>query len=210
MMITTTGRDAVLHLSSADERLGKIITTVGSYTIETGGDPFQSLVSSIMYQQLAGAAADAIHARFLKLYDGRFPSPAILAATPDAQLRAVGLSVRKAEYMKGLAAVVAGGTLDLASLAAMEDEQVVEQLTTVRGIGRWTAEMFLIFCLGRPDVLPVGDLGLQRAVQKAYSLRKLPAQERIVKIARPWRPYRSVATWYLWRSLEEKFFKTVD
>jgi DNA-3-methyladenine glycosylase II len=112
--------------------------------------------------------------------------------------------------MKGLAAVVAGGPLDLASLAAMEDEQVVEQLTTVRGIGRWTAEMFLIFCLGRPDVLPVGDLGLQRAIQKAYSLRKLPAQERIVKIARPWRPYRSVATWYLWRSLEEKFFKTVD
>ncbi|MEO9364397.1 MAG: DNA-3-methyladenine glycosylase [Nitrososphaera sp.] len=203
-----TGMDAiVLHLSGADERLGSIIKRVGSYTIETGGDPFQSLVSSIMYQQLAGAAADAIHSRFLKLYDGRFPSPAALAATSDERLRAVGLSVRKTEYMKGLAAVVAGGTLDLASLAAMQDEQVIEQLTTVRGIGRWTAEMFLIFCLGRPDVLPVGDLGLQRAIQKAYSLRKLPAPERIEKIARPWRPYRSVATWYLWRSLEN--FKTM-
>jgi DNA-3-methyladenine glycosylase II len=199
--------DALLHLSSADERLGGIIKAVGSYTIETGGDPFQSLASSIMYQQLAGAAADAIHARFLKLYDGRFPSPAMLAATSDVRLRAVGLSGRKTEYMKGVAAVVAGGTLDLASLAAMQDEQVIEQLTTVRGIGRWTAEMFLIFCLGRPDVLPVGDLGLQRAVQKAYLLRKLPAPERIEKIARPWRPYRSVATWYLWRSLEK--FKTV-
>lgn len=199
--------DAILHLSGADDRLGSIITAVGSYTIVTGGDPFQSLVRSIMYQQLAGSAADAIHARFLGLYRGRFPSPARLAATPDAQLRAAGLSGRKVEYMKGLAEGVSGGRLDLAALAAMEDEQVIEQLTMVRGIGRWTAEMFLIFCLGRPDVLPVGDLGLRRAMQKAYLLRKLPSPERMEKIARPWRPYRSVATWYLWKSLEK--FKTV-
>jgi DNA-3-methyladenine glycosylase II len=200
--------DAILHhLSGVDERLGSIITSVGSYTIVTGGDPFQSLVRSIMYQQLAGSAADAIHARFLRLYRGRFPSPVRLAATPEAQLRAIGLSGRKTEYVKGLAADVSGGRLDLASLAAMEDELVIEQLTTVRGIGRWTAEMFLIFCLGRPDVLPVGDLGLQKAVQKAYFLRKLPSPERMEKIARPWRPYRSVATWYLWKSLEK--FKTI-
>ncbi|AIC16787.1 DNA-3-methyladenine glycosylase family protein [Nitrososphaera viennensis] len=206
-MMMITGMDAILHLSGVDERLGSIITAVGSYTIVTGGDPFQSLVRSIMYQQLAGSAADAIHARFLKLYSGRFPSPARLAATPDAQLRAVGLSGRKVEYVKGLAAGVAGGRLDLASLATMEDEQVIEQLTTVRGIGRWTAEMFLIFCLGRPDVLPVGDLGLQRAIQKAYCLHKPPTPERMEKIARPWRPYRSVATWYMWKSLEK--FRTI-
>lgn len=201
--------DAILHLSRADERLAGIITAVGSYTIVTGGDPFQSLVRSIMYQQLAGSAADAIHARFLKLYGGRkFPSPARLVSTPDAQLRAVGLSGRKAEYLKGLAAAVSGGRLDLASLAAMQDdEQIIRQLTTVRGIGRWTAEMFLIFCLGRPDVLPVGDLGLQRAMQKAYNMRKLPAPERMEKIAQPWRPYRSIATWYMWKSLEK--FKAI-
>ncbi|WP_415281524.1 DNA-3-methyladenine glycosylase family protein [Candidatus Nitrososphaera sp. FF02] len=196
-----------MHLSGADVRLGSIITTVGGCTIITGGDPFQSLVRSIMYQQLAGAAADAIHARFMALYRNRFPSPTKLAATPDERLRSVGLSGRKTEYMKGFAAEVSKGRLDLASLAAMEDERVIEQLTTVRGIGRWTAEMFLIFCLGRPDVLPVGDLGLQRAIQKTYGLRKLPAPEKIEKIALPWRPYRSIATWYMWKSLEK--FKAI-
>jgi DNA-3-methyladenine glycosylase II len=200
-------REAILHLSGADRRLGGIITRVGDYTIQTGGDPFQSLVSSIMYQQLAGSAADAIYARFLKLYNGRFPSPSRLAATPDERLRGAGLSGRKAEYIKGLAAAVSEGRLDLASLASMQDGQVVEQLTAVRGIGRWTAEMFLIFCLGRPDVLPVGDLGLQRAMQKTYLLRKALTPERMEKIAVPWRPYRSVATWYMWKSLEK--FKAI-
>ncbi len=199
----------LLHLSRADRRLAGIIKTVGRYTIVTGGDPFQTLARSIMYQQLAGSAADAIHARFLKLYGGRkFPSPERLAATPDEQLRAVGLSGRKTEYLKGLAAAVSVGSLDLASLATVQDEEhVIEQLTTIRGIGRWTAEMFLIFCLGRLDVLPVGDLGLQRAMQKAYGMRKLPAPERMEKIALPWRPYRSVATWYMWKSLEK--FKAI-
>lgn len=157
-----------MHLSGADVHLGSIITNVGGCTIITGGDPFQSLVRSIMYQQLAGAAADAIHARFMALYRERFPSPAKLAATPDERLRSVGLSGRKTEYIKGLAIEVSKGRLDLASLAAIEDERVIEQLTTVRGIGR-------------PDVLPVGDLGLQRAIQKTYGLRKLPAPERIEK-----------------------------
>ena len=200
--------DAVLHLSDADERLRRIITAVGSYAIITGGDPFQSLVRSIMYQQLAGSAADAIHGRFLRLYGGKHPSPTRLAATPSADLRSIGLSSRKVEYLKGLATDIASGKLNLASLAQMEDEEVIGQLTTVRGIGRWTAEMFLILCLARPDVLPVGDLGLQRAMQKVYGLRKLPTQKRMEEIAKSWRPYRSVATWYMWRSLEK--FKTVS
>ncbi|MEM3161339.1 MAG: DNA-3-methyladenine glycosylase [Nitrososphaera sp.] len=196
-----------MHLTRADPRLGRIIRSVGDYTIESGGEPFQSLVEAIMYQQLAGSAADAIHGRFLKIYKGSFPTPARLLKTPAEKLRAVGLSGRKTEYIRDLAARVHSGSIDLAALARMGDEQVVEKLTEVKGIGRWTAEMFLIFCLGRPDVLPVGDLGLRRAMQKAYLLRSLPEPDKMEKIATPWRPYRSVATWYLWKSLDR--FKTI-
>jgi DNA-3-methyladenine glycosylase II len=198
---------AILHLAGADARLGAIISSVGSYTIKRGGEPFQALVEAIMYQQLAGSAADAIHARFLKLYRDKFPAPERLLSTPDERLRTAGLSGRKIEYMKDLAGRVSDGRLDLAGLAAMGDEQIVEQLSEVKGIGRWTAEMFMIFCLGRPDILPVGDYGLRRAMQKTYRLRDLPAPERMTKIAQPWRPYRSVATWYMWKSLEK--FRTI-
>lgn len=160
-----------------------------------------------MYQQLAGSAADAIHGRFMKMYNGNFPAPARLLKTPVEKLRGVGLSGRKAEYMRDLAFRVRSGSIDLAALAKMGDEQVIEKLSEVKGIGRWTAEMHLIFCLGRPDILPVGDLGLRRAMQKAYSLRALPEPEKMARIALPWRPYRSVATWYLWKSLDK--FKTI-
>jgi DNA-3-methyladenine glycosylase II len=200
-------QDALRHLSSADARLAGVIRSVGRYTIKTGGEPFQSLVEAIMYQQLAGSAADAIHSRFMKLYGGRFPAPARLLSTSEEMLRSVGLSGRKVEYIRDLAGRVDRGQLDLEGLAAMEDERVVNQLIEVKGIGRWTAEMFLIFCLGRPDVLPVGDLGLCKAVQKTYMLRVLPLPEKMEKIALPWRPYRSVATWYMWKSLEK--FKTI-
>jgi DNA-3-methyladenine glycosylase II len=205
-------KQAVAHLSSADPRLAGIIRRVGRCTMRRDGDPFQSLVGAIMYQQLAGSAADAIYARFMKLYENRFPTPArLLATTATANegslLRAVGLSGRKIEYMKDLAQRVHDGRLDLAGLASLGDDEVIERLTEVKGIGRWTAEMFLIFCLGRPDVLPVGDLGLQKAMKVAYSLRALPAPARMQKIAEPWRPYRSVATWYMWKSLEK--FKAI-
>jgi DNA-3-methyladenine glycosylase II len=200
-------QDALSHLSSADARLADVIRSVGRYAIKTGGEPFQSLVEAIMYQQLAGSAADAIHSRFMELYGGRFPAPARLLSTPEERLRSAGLSGRKVKYIMDLAGRVDRGQLDLEGLAAMEDEQVVERLTEVKGIGRWTAEMFLMFCLGRPDVLPVGDLGLRRAMQKTYMLRVLPLPEKMEKIALPWRPYRSVATWYMWKSLEK--FKTI-
>lgn len=198
---------AIEHLSAADVRLAVIIKSVGGYTISAGGEPFQSLVEAIMYQQRAGSAADAIHGRFMALYRNRFPAPPRLLLTPEEKLRSVGLSGRKVEYIRDLATRVNSKQLDLNGLAAMQDKQVIEQLTTVKGIGRWTAEMFLIFCLGRPDVLPVGDLGLRKAMQKTYSLRNLPLPERMEKIAQPWRPYRSVATWYMWKSLEK--FKTI-
>lgn len=180
---------------------------MGDYSIAQGDEPFQWLVKAIMYQQLAGTAADAIHDRFMKIYSGTFPTPGRLLRTPVETLRMVGLSGKKTEYIRDLASRVHSGSIDLAALASMGDEQVIEKLTEVKGIGRWTAEMFLIFCLGRPDVLPMGDLGLQRAMQKVYSLRALPAPEKMEKIAGPWRPYRSVATWYLWKSLDK--FKTI-
>lgn len=197
----------ILHMAAADAELVAIIGTAGGCPIKCGGKPFQSLVEAIIYQQLAGRAANAISARFMKLYTGRFPAPARLLSTPDETLRTAGLSGRKIEYMKDLAARVSESRLDLAGLAAMDDEQVVEQLSEVKGICRWTAEMFLIFCLGRPDVLPVGDYGLRRAMQKTYRLRDLPLPEHMEKIAKPWRPYRSVATWYMWKSLEK--FKVI-
>ena len=195
--------EALEHLSSADARLGTIIGSVGKWSIQMQKDPFQSLVEAIIYQQLAGRAADAIYARFLKIYGGRFPSPAKLLTTKDAKLRAAGLSSRKAGYIKDLALHVQDGRLELDKLASMSDEEVIEQLVSVKGIGRWTAEMFLIFCLGRPDVLPIGDLGLRRAMQNAYSLPDLPEPAAMRDIAKCWKPYCSVATWYMWKSLEK-------
>jgi DNA-3-methyladenine glycosylase II len=194
--------EALKHLSVADARLAVIIKSVGAYEIKLQKDPFRSLVEAIIYQQLAGSAADAIYGRFVKIY-GRFPRPAQLVATKDSRLRAAGLSGRKAEYLKDLAARVADGRLKLALLPKLPDEQVVEQLVQVKGIGRWTAEMFLIFCLGRQDVLPVGDLGLRKAIQKAYLLAELPSPEIICNIAQPWKPYCSIATWYMWKSLDK-------
>lgn len=195
-------KEALKHLVVADARLAAIIKSVGAYEIKLQKDPFCSLVVAIIYQQLAGSAADAIYSRFVKIY-GRFPQPAQLLSTKDSKLRAAGLSARKIEYLKDLAARISDGRLNLAQLPKLTDEQVVEQLVQVKGIGRWTAEMFLIFCLGRQDVLPVGDLGLRKAMQKTYSLDELLSPESMCNIAQPWKPYCSIATWYMWQSLEK-------
>ncbi|MEW6603852.1 MAG: DNA-3-methyladenine glycosylase 2 family protein, partial [Thermoproteota archaeon] len=169
-------QEALRHLSVADARLAAIIESVGAYEIKLRKDPFRSLVEAIIYQQLAGSAADAIYGRFVKIY-GRFPKPEQLLATKDSKLRAAGLSGRKIEYLKDLASRVSDGRIELSQLPKLTDEHVIEQLVQVKGIGRWTAEMFLIFCLGRQDVLPVGDLGLRKAMQKVYSLAELPTPE---------------------------------
>jgi len=195
--------DALRHLSLADARLGSIIRSVGSYDIKIRSDPFQSLVEAIIYQQLAGSAADAIYGRFLKIYGSRFPRPDQILATLVTKFRSAGLSARKIEYLKDLAIHVSEGRLRLELLRSMSDDEVVEQLVMVKGIGRWTAEMFLIFCLGRQDVLPVGDLGLRKAVQRTYLLPELPSSEDMNNIAKVWKPYCSIATWYLWKSLEK-------
>jgi DNA-3-methyladenine glycosylase II len=194
---------ALRHLSRRDPLLGRIIKSVGDYSIERRPEPFRSLVEAIIYQQLAGRAADTIYGRFLKIYRGKFPLPKRILDTKDIDLRAAGLSRQKIAYIRDLAARVADRRLELHQLQDMEDNEVVEQLVQVKGIGKWTADMFLIFCLGRPDVLPVGDLGLRRAMMKTYGLSELPLPPRMIEIATAWKPYSSVATWYLWKSLEK-------
>jgi DNA-3-methyladenine glycosylase II len=164
-------------------------------------DPFVALLHAIISQQLSTKAAATIAARVEALLDGR-PTPAAVNAVTDVQLRTAGLSGQKVRYLRDLCARIEQGSLPLDSLDHMTDDQVIEMLTQVKGIGRWTAEMFLMFRLHRPDVLPVGDLGIVKAVQRAYRLRTLPSPARLLRLGESWRPYRSVACWYLWASLQ--------
>jgi DNA-3-methyladenine glycosylase II len=164
-------------------------------------DPFRALIHSIISQQLSTRAAATIESRFRALFGG-VPTPAQVTATPDAQLRAVGLSGQKVKYIRDLCRRVEDGSLPLTTFDVMSDDEVIAALTQVKGIGRWTAEMFLMFRLHRPDVLPVDDLGIVKAVRQAYRLRTLPSPKRLMSLGESWRPYRSVACWYLWASLD--------
>ncbi len=198
-----SARQAIRHLKQADPVLRRVIDEVGPYRQPRVRNRFGALVLSILHQQLAIKAAQTITQRFLRLYGdgrGRMPTPSELSATPARKLRAAGLSRQKIRYLKDLARKTASGAVPLERLARLRDEEVIETLTQVKGIGRWTAEMFLIFSLGRPDVWAVDDLGLQLAVKQLYGLRKHPSAEKMQRIAEPWRPYRSVASWYLWQS----------
>jgi len=165
-------------------------------------DHFAMLVRAIVFQQLSTKAATTIHNRLVECLPGGVPTPEALLAVTEAQLRAAGISRQKAGYLRDLGAKVGGGEVPLHAVDALSDDEVIEALTQVKGIGRWTAEMFLIFRLQRPDVLPLGDLGIVTAIQKAYGLRKKPTPDRMRKLGEAWRPYRSVASWYLWRSLD--------
>lgn len=165
-------------------------------------DHFSALTRAIVGQQLSTKAAATIYSRLLTLVSGGTPTADALATLSDEQLRLVGISRQKAAYLRDLAEKVRSGALDLGALDAMSDEEVVVALSQVKGIGRWSAEMFLIFRLHRPDVLPVGDLGIVNAVHRVYRLRKRPTADRIRRLGEAWRPYRSVASWYLWRSLD--------
>jgi DNA-3-methyladenine glycosylase II len=194
----------IKYLSQSDLRLGEVIGTVGEYSIKLRKDPFQSLVESIIYQQLAGSAASIIYGRFIKYYNNSPPFPEQILSTPDAVLKSsIRLSNKKIEYIKDLSTRITDRTLDLVKLCEKTDEEIIAQLIQVKGIGRWTAEMFLIFCLGRLDVLPVTDLGIRKAMQKIYALPELPKPSEMLAISQPWRPYRSVATWYLWKSVSK-------
>jgi DNA-3-methyladenine glycosylase II len=194
-------RAALAHLRRADSRLAHLIAKLGPYRITRRPDSFQALVRAIIFQQLAGAAALAIYGRFVALFgDSRFPRPAQVVAVPAARMRRAGLSGKKILYVKGLARAVNDGSLNFRRFPHMQDEEIIAELVKLKGIGRWTAEMFLMFNLWRPDVLPVDDLGFRNAVKRIYGMRKMPTAHQLRRIAEPWRPYRSVAVWYLWRS----------
>jgi DNA-3-methyladenine glycosylase II len=192
-------------LSRRDPVLRGIIAACGPCRLADGqrDHGLQAMLESIVWQQLSGKAAATIFARFLALFPaGRFPSAGEILAAPPLALRQAGLSAQKASYIRDVCARVTAGTLDFDRLQGMTDEEVVATLTEVRGIGRWSAEMFLMFRLHRPDVLPVGDLGIVKAIQRAYGLRKPPTAPRMYALGRRWQPYRSVASWYLWASLK--------
>ncbi len=193
----------IAHLKRKDPVLGKVISAVGPIDFKTEDGYFESLVGAIVFQQLAGAAAQAILNRFMQLYGGKIPDPEKYLATDERKLRSAGLSPQKISYIRDLCQRIVNGSLDLRSLTEKPDNQVVEQLDAVKGVGRWTAEMFLLFVLGRTDVLPVDDLGLQKAAKRIYKLRTLPTGPRFERLAKNWHPYSSVATMYLWRSREK-------
>jgi DNA-3-methyladenine glycosylase II len=198
------GRKAVAHLKKVDPKLGQVIDKIGAYKgwPASNGTHFDAVCRSIVFQQLSGKAAGTIHGRFQGLYGGRTPLPEELATTSDEKLRAVGLSRQKSAYLKDLGARVASGEVPIETLHELTDEEVISALTQVKGIGRWTAQMFLMFRLGRPDVLPDLDLGVQKGIQRAYRLRTLPTPDKVKKIGAKWAPYRTVASWYMWRLLD--------
>jgi DNA-3-methyladenine glycosylase II len=196
-------RKAVNHLKKADPILRGIIERVGGCRMEFDPPEFHSLAESIVYQQLNGKAAFTIFNRFAALAGEPLTPEGVLKLT-DAQMRSVGLSKQKSSYLKDLATKTAGGVLDFTKLPELPDEEVIKHLTQVKGIGVWTAQMFLMFTLKRENVLPTGDYGVQAAIKKHYRKRKMPKPEVMEKIARCWEPYRSVACWYLWRSLDIK------
>jgi DNA-3-methyladenine glycosylase II len=195
---------ALDHLRDADPTLAPLIERHGAPTIAPTTDAVQSLARAIVGQQLSGAAARTIWNRVLALYPRkRFPGAAALLETPDADLRAAGLSGAKTAAVKDLARHVIDKKLVPKRLPAATDAEVSEMLLPVRGIGPWSVDMFLMFALARPDVLPVGDLGIRKGMQRHFRLRKLPEADRMLKLAAPWQPYRTVASWYMWRLLEE-------
>jgi DNA-3-methyladenine glycosylase II len=198
-------------LMRRDPVLAPFIKKYGACGIKTGreADVFCGLVEAIVSQQLSTRAAATIYGRVRALLpNGGTPTPEGLLELPDEALRGAGLSRQKLSYMRDLSFKMLDGSINTARLSEMSDDEIVAELTKIKGIGRWTVEMLLIFRLSRPDVFPAGDLGIVKAVQKAYNLRKTPDVKRLHAIAERWRPYRSVASWYLWASLENKEPKT--
>jgi DNA-3-methyladenine glycosylase II len=196
-------RRAVSHLKSVDPVLGEIIQRVGPCTIQYAEPDFETLARSIVFQQLNGKAARAIFGRLKgAISNGSRMTPRETLSVSPEQLLMIGLSRRKAEYIRDLAEKTEAGLIEFSRLASMSDADVVKHLTTVKGIGVWTAHMYLLFALRRPDILAAGDFGIRSAIRKAYRLRKLPTPTRVEKLGAKWHPHSSVACWYLWRSTE--------
>jgi len=196
-------RKVINHLKKSDPVLSSIIDRVGPCRMEFGPPEFHSLAEAIVYQQLNGKAAVTIFKRFAALAGDPLTPQGILKLN-EAQMRSVGLSKQKTSYLKDMAERAVRGELDFSRLPEMTDDEVIKHLTQVKGVGVWTAHMFLMFTLRRPNVLPTGDYGVQMAIKKHYKKRKLPKPEQMEKIAKRWEPFRSVACWYLWKSLDVK------
>lgn len=196
-------RKAINHLKKSDPVMAAIIKRIGPCRIEYGPPEFQSLAEAIVYQQLNGTAALTIFKRFSALA-GDPLTPTGIQKLSDEQLRSVGLSKQKSSYLRDMAERAARGQLDFSKLHELTDQEVIEHLTQVKGVGVWTAQMFLMFTLKRPNVLPTGDFGVQMAMKKHYNKRKMPKPVQMEKIAKCWEPYRSIACWYLWRSIDTK------
>jgi len=195
--------EAILHLKKSDPVMRKIIERVGPCKMQFGEPVFQSLAEAIVYQQLNGKAAATIYQRFAAVAGDPLTPAGILKLKPE-QMRSAGLSKQKTSYLFDMAERAHRGELDFSLLPKMSDDEVIEHLTQVKGVGVWTAHMFLMFSLRRPNILPTGDYGVRMAIKKAYKKRKLPTPEVMEKIAKLWEPYRSVASWYLWQSLDVK------
>ncbi len=211
-------RRAIDHLKKADPVMAEIIARVGPFRLDRRPATFESMARAIVFQQLAGAAARTIYQRLQSaceqavggqstersLYGGFGITPESVLALREEQMRACGLSRQKLSYIRDLAEKTISRDIDFVGLPSMSDEDVIAHLTRVKGIGVWSAQMFLIFALGRGDVMPTADLGLNTAIRRAYGKRKLPKPKQILKLAEKWRPYRSFACWYLWRSVDVK------
>jgi DNA-3-methyladenine glycosylase II len=197
-------RSALAHLRRVDPVLGAIIDRVGPCRMEIRrtGTHYDALVRSIVFQQLSGKAAGTIHRRLCALYPRNKPTAELVLATDEAALRGAGLSRQKVAYLRDLSSRVVEGSLPLSHLGRLSDEAILDHLVQVKGIGKWTVQMFLMFRLGRPDVLPELDLGVQNAIHRAYGLKKRPTPKEVTRLGERWRPHASVASWYLWRSLE--------
>ena len=196
-------RKAVNHLKKSDPVLAAIIEKIGPCKMQFGQPTFHSLAESILYQQLNGKAAATIFNRF-KAAAGDPLTPKGILRLSDAEMRGVGLSKQKTSYLRDLSEKTKAGLLEFERLPELPEDEVIKHLTQVKGIGVWTAHMFLMFTLHRPDILPTGDYGIQAAIKKHYKKRKWPKPDVMEKIAKPWAPYRSIACWYLWQSLDVK------
>ncbi len=216
---------ALAHLRAVDPIMARLIASGGPFAMrQEKGDPFRSLARAIVYQQLSGKAAGTIFGRFLALFETGsgfdpdlrrtdpswspltqpFPEPMAVLALEDEQMRAVGLSRQKVAALRSLAEHFAAGELSVELFDDWDDEEIIVHLTRVRGIGRWTAEMFLMFDLHRPDVLPVNDVGINRAIMRQYGLEAMPKPDKVQRVGEAWRPWATVACWYLWRSEDAK------
>lgn len=197
---------ATHHLSQADPIMDRLIEQWGTCTIEPNTDYYHSLVSSIISQQLSVKAASTIEMRFILLFGDVLPKPEDILAIDPEELRGVGLSYAKVRYVRDLAEHILDGRLQIEAIPKLSNQEIIAELTAIKGIGEWTAHMFLMFCLGRQDVLPVGDLGIKMGIKNLYGFDHIPSPTEVKEtaVAHGWAPYESIACWYLWRSLDNK------